>query len=243
MFGWRRFLGYLALHEPLALEASPIERVTIGRIRSFAAHLAETNSPRSVAGSVDAVYKAARLMMPDRDWGWLKAVKARLYRAAPRHAPSGPVVISPQLLDLGQQLMEESMPAPGTPLSLGNAIRYRDGLMFALPAFIPLRPKNLHDLETGRHIVREGDAWFVIIPREETKTGTPIEFSIPELLKSYLVTYLEIVRPRMLGRQTCTALWLNRFGGALSYTAIGLIFSRHSTSRLDDRFHESCQLS
>jgi integrase len=232
MFGWRRFLGYLALHEPRALEASPIERVTIERIRSFTAHLAETNSPRSVAGSVDAVYKAARLIMPDRDWAWLKAVKARLYRAAPRHAPSGPVITSLQLLDLGQQLMEESMPAPGTPLSLGDAIRYRDGLMFALVAFIPLRPKNLADLEIGRHIVREGNGWFVIVPREETKTRTPIEFSVPELLESDLVTYLEIVRPRIIGRQTCTALWLNRFGDALSYAAIALIFSRHSTLRL-----------
>jgi integrase len=232
MFGWRRFLGYLSLYEPLALEASPIERVTIERIRSFTAHLAETNSPRSVAGSVDAVYKAARLIMPDRDWTWLKAVKARLYRAAPRHASRGPVITSLQLLDLGQQLMEESMPAPRTPLSLGDAIRYRDGLMFALVAFIPLRPKNLTDLEIGRHIVRVGDGWFVIVPREETKTRTPIEFSVPEPLESYLVTYLNVVRPRLRGRRTCAALWLNRFGGAISYTAIGLMFRRRSASRL-----------
>ena len=84
LFGWRRFLGFLAIHEPAALEAAPTERLTIERIRSFIAHLAETNSPRSVASQVDALYKAARVMMPEHDWTWFKAVKARLYRAAPR---------------------------------------------------------------------------------------------------------------------------------------------------------------
>ena len=36
------------------------ERLTVGAVRSFAAHLAETNTPRSVAIQVDAVYKAAQ---------------------------------------------------------------------------------------------------------------------------------------------------------------------------------------
>jgi integrase/recombinase XerD len=137
-----------------------------------------------------------------------------------------------QLLELGQQLMDESMPTSGAPYGLGDAIHYRDGLMFALVAFIPLRPKNLADLEIGRHIVREGDGWSVVIPRQETKTRTPIDFSVPELLESYLVAYLDIVRPRMLRRRTCTTFWLNRFGVALSHVAIGLIFNRHSTNRL-----------
>ena len=155
---------------------------------------------------------AARVMMPERDWTWLKAVKARLYAAAPASAPTGPVITSVQLLDLGQQLMDESKPAPGTPISMDDAVRYRDGLMIALLAFIPIRRKNLAALEIGRHLVREGDGWFVIIPREETKTGTPIEFPVPELLKSYLAFYLDIVRPRMLRRPTCAALWVSSQG-------------------------------
>ena len=82
--------------------------------------------------------------------------------------------------------MDESKPAPGTPISMDDAVRYRDGLMIALLAFIPIRRKNLAALEIGRHLVREGDGWFVIIPGEEAKTGTAIEFPVPELLESYL---------------------------------------------------------
>ena len=153
------------------------------------------------------------MMMPERDWTWLKAIKARLYAAAPAPAPTGPVITSVQLLDLGQQLMDESKPAPGTAISKDDAVRYRDGLMIALLAFIPIRRKNLAALEIGRHLVREGDGWFVIIPREEAKTGTPIEFPVPELLNSYLAVYLDIVRPRMLRRPACAALWVSSQGG------------------------------
>ena len=41
-FGWRRFLGFLAISEPLALGADPAERLTIARVRSYVSHLAET---------------------------------------------------------------------------------------------------------------------------------------------------------------------------------------------------------
>ena len=107
--------------------------------------------------------------------------------------------------------------------------------MIALLAFIPIRRKNLAALEIGRHLVREGDGWFVIIPGEETKTGTPIEFPVPELLESYLAIYLDIVRPRLLRRPACAALWVNSQGGALAYAAIGDIVTEHSTSRLGFR--------
>ena len=52
LFAWRRFLGFLAIHEPTALEVAPTERLTIERVRAFVAHLAETNTPRSVASQL-----------------------------------------------------------------------------------------------------------------------------------------------------------------------------------------------
>jgi integrase len=232
LFAWRRFLGFLAIYEPEALDIAPAERLTIARVRAFVAHLAETNTARSVASGAHSLYLVARVMMPERDWTWLKTVKTRLYRAAPASGPTGPVITSLQLLELGEQLMDESKPAPGAAISMRDAIRYRDGLMIALLAFIPIRRKNLAALEIGRHLVREGDAWFVIIPREETKTRTPIEFRVPELLEPYLDFHLDVVRPRLLSHPTCKALWVSSQGGAIVYGAIGQIFSRVATSRL-----------
>jgi integrase/recombinase XerD len=174
-------------------------------------------------------------MMPDLDWTWLKTVKARLHAAASVVARKGPVITSVQLLGLGQQLMDESHPSLSPPISLADAVRYRDGLMIALLALVPLRRKNIAAIEIGRHLVREGDGWFIIIPREETKTGTSIEFAVPELLVPYLATYLGIVRPRMLQGPSCKALWISREDGALSYSAIGEVITRHTTRRLGVR--------
>jgi hypothetical protein len=87
LMGWRRFLGFLAMTEATALEIAPAERLTIERVRRFADHLAETNTPHSIASQVDALYGAARIMLPERDWSWLRTVKARLYLAAGPKVP------------------------------------------------------------------------------------------------------------------------------------------------------------
>jgi hypothetical protein len=65
----------LAIDEPTALEVVPTERITVERIRSFVNHLAEANTPRSVAAQVHGLYLAARVMMPKCDWTWLKKIK------------------------------------------------------------------------------------------------------------------------------------------------------------------------
>jgi integrase/recombinase XerD len=237
MFGWRRFLGSLAIIEPLALEADPAGRLTIERVRSYVAHLAETNSPRSIAARIDDLYQAARIMMPHQDWSWLKSVKSRLHAAAPTRGRSGPVITSVQLVDLGLKLMDESKPTPSTTMRMADAIRYRDGLMIALLGFIPqLRRKNLAALEIGRHLVREGEAWFVTVPRTETKkNSSSIDVAIADLLTPYLAIYLDVVRRRMLRHPTCNALWVSPSGGALGYSAIWRIFTRHTFSRLGIR--------
>ena len=233
LFTWRRFLAFLVLHDPNALEVAPNERLTIERVRLFVDHLAETNVPQSVACQVGTLYQVAQIMMPDEDWSWLRAIKTRLHRAAPVHSPRGPVITSVQLLKLGLLLMEESKPAPDASISIKDAVQYRDGLMLALLALIPLRRKNLAALEVGKHLIREGDCWFVIIPGEEAKTGKPIDFAVPELLNSHLAIYLDVVRPRMLRRPACAALWVSDKGGALVHGAIGQVYGRLSR-RLGD---------
>jgi integrase len=230
LLGWQRFLGFLARHEPGALEVAPGDRLTIERVQAYAAHLAETCTPRSVAKGVDTLFLAARMLTPERDWTWLKAVKARLYAAAPARGPAGPVITSVQLLELGQQLMDESKPAPESRIRRRDAIRYRDGLMVALLAFIPIRRKNLAALEINRHVVEEGDDWFIVIRREETKTGTPLEFPIPRPLKTYLAVYLDTIRPRLLRGHTSSALWVSLRGRALSACAISEIIGWRSAS-------------
>ena len=232
LFAWRRFLGFLALEEPAALDTAPAERLTMERVRRFASHLAETNLPQSLATQVDGLYKAARIMMPEGDWTWLKAIKARLSAVPPERGPTRPVITSLPLLNLGLGIMDERRPMPGGRLRLVDAVRYRDGLMIALLAFMPIRRRNVAAIEIGRHFVREGDGWCLLLPAVETKSKRADEFEIPELLKPYVAIYLDAVRPRLLRGGVCSALWISRKGGPLSYSAIWFVMARHSIAGL-----------
>jgi hypothetical protein len=233
--GWRRFLGFLKVTEPDILDASPLERLTKERVRRFAGHLAQTNTPHSVAIQMESLYGAARTMMPTTNWIWLRDMKTRLYAAAPRGNSARPVITSVQLADLGVALMEESNIAADKPLKMADAIRYRDGFIIALWGYVPLRHKNFAAIEIGRDLIKEDGNWFIVIPPEETKTKTSIEFEIPDELRERLSTYLDRVRPRMLRRPGCKALWVSPKGGPLSYSAVGPVMTRHTTERLGIR--------
>jgi len=230
--GWRRFLGFLMLTEPDILDAAPSERLTRERIRRFAEHLAQTNTPHSVAIQMESLYGATRTMMPKTNWVWLRDIKARLYSAAPRGNSVRPVITS---VDLGVALMEESNIAADKTIKMVDAVRYRDGFIIALWAYVPLRHKNFAAIEIGRDLIEEDGNWSIIIPPEETKTKTYIEFAMPDELRERLSTYLNLVRPRMLRRTGCKALWVSPKGGPLSYSAFGPVMTRHTTERLGIR--------
>jgi len=235
LFAWRRFLGFLQIKDRSALALPPAERLSKERVRAFANHLAETNIPRSVAIQVDALYKAARIMLPEHNLAWLKSLKARLHSAAPVQHASGPPITSLQILQVGLSLMDQNVPQDSTNVTVPHAISYRDGLMIALLAFAPLRRKNLVSLEIGRHLIGDGDERYIVIPPSETKTRTPIEFAIPPFLLPYLKVYLEVVRPRLLRNSLCQAFWVSPRGAALCYGAIGDIVSRHTAAVLGIR--------
>ncbi|MDB5610941.1 MAG: hypothetical protein JWP25_7841 [Bradyrhizobium sp.] len=232
LFAWRRFLGFVVLEDGPALMLPPAERLTKERVHAFTNHLAKTNIPRSIAIQIDALYKAARIMQPNQDLSWLKSMKARLHSAAPVQQAGGPAITSLQILQVGLTLMTQNAPVEGRRSTLSRAVRYRDGLMIALLAFAPLRRKNLASLEIGRHLVGDDNERYIIIPAAETKTGTPIEFAIPDFLLPYIEVYLAVVRSRLLKNMSCQALWVSPRGGALRYGAIGDIVSRHTLSVL-----------
>jgi hypothetical protein len=130
------------------------------------------------------------------------------------------VITSVQLVDLGIELMQECVVTGNAPITMSDAVRYRDGLMIALLGYVPLRHKNFAAIEIGRDLIKEGDQWFIVIPPEETKTKTFLEFQIPKDLQDGFATYPNLVRPRMLRRVGCRALWVSPKGGALSYSAV-----------------------
>jgi integrase len=232
---WRRWLGFLTLYESAALVLAPLERITPERVRRYTRHLAETNTAYSVACQFDTFYSAARTVFPQTDWSWLRKIKARLFAIAPNGARKGPVISSLQLVELGFELMGEADLASAQHISMADAVKYRDGLIIALFGYVPIRHKNMAGLEIGRDFLKESSSWSIVIPAEDSKTKSAIEFAVPEALREQFAVYLKRVRPRILRIRGCRALWVSPKGGPLSYSALGPVLTRHTTERLGVR--------
>jgi hypothetical protein len=191
-----RWLTWLELNGLLDPGSGLGERATPANVARYVADLQVLgNGSYTVLGYVRELHNALRAMAPKDDWGWLRRVSRGLRRIVkPVRDKRARIVPSDQLFSYGIELMiEADGPSGGTPLQ--GAIRYRDGLMIALLAARPFRRANFVSIELGRHLVRQGDGYWLRFEAKETKTRAPIEVPFPEILIPYLDRYLVHYRP------------------------------------------------
>ena len=138
---WRRWLGFLAKHHASELLKLPSERITPELMRAFVEHLSLEVRATTVAMAVAHLYAAARLIAPEGDWRWLRALKMRLAaRALPEDRFNR--LVSPwETLDLGIAMMEEAATLPVT--AKVRDLHYRDGLLISFVSTWPLRRRSL----------------------------------------------------------------------------------------------------
>lgn len=175
-----------------------------------------------VAVDLDNLRGALRLICPSADWSWLLAVSKRIKAAAPRKPRKYCLVTSEYLYALGIELMDRAVADAGAAkrISKAHAFRYRDGLVIALPALIPLRSRTLAALRIGKHLVKTGDLWALDIPAADTKTRRPLDYPISKELCTRIDLYLERFRRRIPGADKHTAVWASNKQGPMSAIAI-----------------------
>jgi hypothetical protein len=92
--------------------------------------------------------------------------------------------------------------------------QYRDELVIATLINCPVRISNLEQIETGKHLLFDGDYWLSF-PEKETKTGEPFTGDLPASLPPWMEGYLNTHRPALLARGKDLAtkrLWVDRWG-------------------------------
>jgi integrase len=126
--------------------------------------------------------------------------------------------------------------------AIGNAdaaaLRYRDGLLIAWLALLPLRRRNLMGLELERQLTRQASGWLVAIPGELTKNHQPLEMAVPAVLATALESYLAVHRPHLLAQRKVgqtQSLWLSNTGQPLSGIRAWKIIITHTQQRLGVR--------
>jgi hypothetical protein len=87
---------------------------------------------------------------------------------------------------------------------------FRDGLLIALLASIPLRRRTLSTLRIGKHLIKSCDEWFLDIPAADVKSGRPLDYVIAPELSQRIDLYVNEIRPYAAGASTHDYLWASR---------------------------------
>jgi integrase len=221
--GYGRWLNHLGFHDREALKLVPADRITPDRVKAYVTRLEELGaSSQTLLARLQELGAVAKVMGPDRNWTFINKLAARI-RA--RHKPSRDKAVrhlSNELVDLGLKLMTGADPTRG----VDAAVQYRDGMVIAFLALVPLRRRNLAGLQLGRGLLRVGDRFLVTFTEDETKAGTPIEMFLPDVLLEPLKVWLEVWRPLLAERTgrwhkpAGDALWLSSHGSPMTQMAL-----------------------
>jgi integrase len=217
-----RWLEWLRVTEPHALDVPPPQRATLDRFKAWLTALDHT-APMTRLAFVDGVLRVLMAAHPERDWSAHRTLRARLKKQAGRGEQTrkkGRILSSSVLLDAGLNLALVAADEASSPI--WRAIHVRDGAIIALLALLPIRRRALVGLRIGESIFFNDNTATLALPASLTKSGVPWEAEIPIPVIPALMRYMRDARPVLLARaqQPHDALWVDRKGGALSYDAV-----------------------
>ncbi|MFC1491573.1 tyrosine-type recombinase/integrase [Nitrospinota bacterium] len=213
--GYGRWLTFLTVTGRFEPDVSPADRITAENVRAYIEELRETVSSWTLWGRLSELLAAAKVLAPDRDWGWLRQVV--------RHFEGRVQSSKDKLLRL-RSAAEIANWAFGRMVALTSGdtdrrtpVHYRDALMVALLIHCPtMRLANLAMIRIGKHLCQLSEGYQLLFAPEETKTRKPFAIPVPASLVPYIDCYLRDHRPTLLGSNDTDRLWINYAGRPLS---------------------------
>lgn len=230
-FNWRSyllFLGWMAHCGRYESAASSGSRLTTDLIIGFIEEMRRRgNAAATILMRVLALERVLAVLAPQVDRSELRHIIRNLPEGRDASAKRARLQETAVLVDLGISLMIH-VEKPGKRLTRQLATMFRDGLQIALLALRPFRRGNFTALEIGKHLVKRGEVWWLVIEPEETKNGAFIEVPFPADLVPWLEKYLNLYRPLLAGsKYKGQALWVSYWFTAQDDTSVyGQIVSR-----------------
>jgi integrase/recombinase XerD len=219
---YARFLGFLSSNNPERLRLPPEIRTELESIKMFVEHLRQSCRDTSIASLLHKLRLALRLICPRSDWSWLKIVAKRIDAGAVPRSLRNPGLTSADLYEVGIRIMAkaENSEASTRRVSKEEALTYRDGLIIALLAVVPLRRRTLTALSIDQHLVKIGEYWLLDIPAADTKTRRALEFPLPDQLSRRISLYIARFRGRIPGAEKHDGLWPSTRGRPMASGSI-----------------------
>jgi len=219
---YARYLGFLTSNDSERLRRSPEIRPERESIKMFVEHLRQSCRDTSIASLLHKLRLALGLICPQTDWSWLKVIAKRINAAAIPRSLDNPGLTSADLYEVGIRLMAkaENTGVSTRRVSKEEALTYRDGLIIALLAVVPLRRRTLTALTIDQHLVKIREYWLLDIPAADTKMRRALEFPLPEDTSRQISLYLDRFRNMIPGANRHDGLWPSTRGRPMDSTSI-----------------------
>lgn len=231
-YTYGKFLYFLSVEKADLLKRTPAERVNAKTIEAFVKWQPASCGAVTISIYIYHLWLTLRCLYPENKWSWLLNISNRIKARAKAKPKRHHLVTSEKLYRLGMELMDDALASGKPATSWRVQTAYRDGLMIALLALIPLRRRTLAALRIGKQLVKCGEHWVLDIPAEDVKTKRPLDYSIALELSRRIDIYLDQIRSKTAGAGTHDYLWASSRGGSLGGHAIYTAVARRARKAL-----------
>jgi integrase/recombinase XerD len=231
---YARFLAFVSAHDVNLLARTPSTRINRKIIESYVRWQPVSCGDVTIAGNLSNLRLTLRYICPGEDWSWISTIANRIAAHAKQKPEMHHLVTSETLYALGIELMDRTIADADAAenVSIAYALNYRDGLMIALLALIPLRRRTLAALRVGKQLLRFGELWALDIPAGDIKTKRPLEYPISAELSERIELYLTQFRCRIPGAAAHNYLWASREGRGMLDKTICVTVRRRTREAL-----------
>jgi integrase/recombinase XerD len=223
-YTYGKFLFFLAAEHPDLLDRPPADRVSAGTVAGFVKWQPASCGSITMGIYVYHLWIALKNLCAGEDWSWLLGVSNRIKSRGRARPERHHLVTSETLYSLGMELMDAAFPNGKPPTSWRVQSAFRDGLIIALLASIPLRRRTLASLRIGKQLVRSGEGWALDIPAKDVKTRRPLDYPLSPELSRRIDIYVNEIRSRTAGAGNHDYLWAScrgrPLGGHSIYSAV-----------------------
>ena len=206
------FLGFLQRSGRLRRNLDAAAQVTSSNVEPYIAELTTRVRSVTVWNCIYKLRRAAELLAPVSDYSWLAEIEKDLALVMVPKSKFDRLVFTQRLVEAGLTLVAEAQEYANNDLDRAKGVR--NGLMIALLALCPIRPKNFASLEIGQTFKEVHGSWWIALPRSSTKCHRPDERRVPEFLNPVIDVYLNQARPILLKSSVPTNfLWISSTTG------------------------------
>jgi integrase len=220
------YLDHLQRHGWLDPAMSAKTLVTPDSVNAFVAELKARVRSVTVWNSVYKLRRAAQLIVPGRDFGWLTEIEKDVALVMEPRPKADRLVLAERLVEAGVTLIREAEMFSKT--AHARATGVRNGLLIVLLALHPIRVKNFAALTIGNTFVNVDGRWWLHIPSDDTKSKRLDQRQVPEFITDLVDSYIDRHRPilcRFDAKQT--ALWISSTTGLrLTTKNLGTLVSK-----------------